>query len=90
MIIGIILIVLVVLLVLWAISLQRKLVVLDENVNNAMSGIGVNLSSRWDALVALLDLTKGYAEHEYKTLQDVVSARSAVLGCVFQRSFSRL
>lgn len=80
MIIGIILIVLLVILVLWAISLQRKLVVLDENVNNAMSGIGVMLSSRWDALVALLDLTKGYAEHEYKTLQDVVAARSAISG----------
>ena len=38
---------------------QRKLVAMDENINNAMGQIGVQLSSRWDALTALLDLTKG-------------------------------
>jgi LemA protein len=52
--------------VLWAISTQRKLVVLDENISNAMSQIGVQLSSRFDALSALLDLTKGYAKHEMR------------------------
>ena len=56
---------LVVIIILWIISAQRSLTALDENVNNAMSQIGVQLSSRWDALTALLDLTKGYAEHEY-------------------------
>ena len=30
----------------WIISTQRRLVVMDENVNNAMSQIGVQLSSR--------------------------------------------
>ena len=54
--------------VLWIISTQRKLVVLDENISNAMSQIGVQLSSRFDALTALLDLTKGYAKHESDTL----------------------
>lgn len=34
----------------WIISTQRRLVVMDENVNNAMSQIGVQLSSRFDAL----------------------------------------
>ncbi|MDW8802726.1 hypothetical protein P8V03_16390 [Clostridium sp. A1-XYC3] len=48
--------------VLWTISTQRKLVVLDENISNAMSQIGVQLSSRFDALTALLDLIKGYAK----------------------------
>lgn len=43
----------------WIISTQRRLVVMDENVNNAMSQIGVQLSSRFDALTALLDLAKG-------------------------------
>ena len=50
----------VVLVVLWFISVQRMLVSLDENVNNAMSQIGVNLTSRFDALTGLLDLVKGY------------------------------
>ena len=59
----------------WLVATQRKLAVLDENINNAMSRIGVLLSSRFDALTALLDLTKGYAEHEYKTISDTVKSR---------------
>lgn len=64
--------------VLWFISVQRKLVALDENINNALGQIGVQLSSRWDALTALLDLTKGYAQHEYKTISDTIKMRSDV------------
>ncbi|MEG1918494.1 MAG: LemA family protein, partial [Oscillospiraceae bacterium] len=56
----IVLAVLLILVVSWGMSTQRRLVVLDENINNAMSQIGVQLSSRFDALSALLDLTKGY------------------------------
>lgn len=74
----IILAVIIVVVVLWFISAQRKLVVMDENINNAMSQIGVQLSSRWDALTALLDLTKGYAEHEYKTLSDTIKMRTSI------------
>ena len=74
----IIAIVILALVVLWFISTQRKLVVMDENINNAMSQIGVQLSSRWDALTALLDLTKGYAEHKYKTLSDTIRMRSTI------------
>ena len=54
--------------VIWGIGVQRRLVAMDENVNNAMSQIGVQLSSRFDALTALLDLAKGYAAHESQTL----------------------
>ena len=69
----------VVVLILWLVSTQRKLAVMDENVNNSLSQIGVLLSSRFDALTALLELTKGYAEHEYKTLSDTVNARRSVI-----------
>lgn len=68
----------VVVLLMWFISAQRMLAMLDENINNAMSQIGVQLSSRWDALSALLDLAKGYAEHEYKTLSETIRARRPV------------
>jgi LemA protein len=63
----------------WLISTQRKLVVLDENVSNAMSQIGVQLSSRFDALTALLDLTKGYAKHESETLIETIKSRRSVI-----------
>ena len=75
---AIVLIIVLILLVLWFISTQRRLVAMDENINNAMSQIGVQLSSRWDALTALLDLTKGYAEHEYKTLSETIKMRSGI------------
>ena len=65
--------------VLWIISIQRKLVVLDENVTNAMSQIGVQLLSRLDALTALLDLAKGYARHESEALIETIRSRRIVI-----------
>ncbi|MDD2971200.1 MAG: LemA family protein [Lachnospiraceae bacterium] len=79
MMIVIVLVVLVVILGLWFMSTQRTLVVLDENINNAMSQIGVQLSSRFDALTALLDLTKGYAQHESETLIETIKSRRSVI-----------
>ena len=73
------LVVLVVIVAFWIMSTQRKLVVLDENINNAMSQIGVQLSSRFDALSALLDLTKGYAKHESETLIETIKSRRSVI-----------
>lgn len=74
----VIILIIIAILVLWFISVQRKLVAMDENINNSMSQIGVQLSSRWDALTALSELTKGYAEHEYKTLSDTIKMRASV------------
>lgn len=67
------------LIILWVISIQRKLVVLDENISNAMSQIGVQLSSRFDALTALLDFTKSYAEHESETLIETIKSRRRLI-----------
>ena len=75
----IIIVLLVILVAGWVMSTQRRLVVMDENINNAMSQIGVQLSSRFDALTALLDLAKGYAAHESGTLEEVTKARTAVM-----------
>lgn len=67
-------------LVMWFISTQRDLVSKDENCKNALSQIGVQQSSRWDALTALVELVKSYNEYEYNTLKDVISARSNTNG----------
>ena len=75
----IIIVLLVVLLAGWVMSTQRRLVVMDENINNAMSQIGVQLSSRFDALTALLDLAKGYAAHESQTLIETIKSRRSVI-----------
>lgn len=75
----IIVIAIIVFLVLWVISCQRRLTVMDENVNNAMAQIGVQIASRFDVLIALLDLTKGYAVHESQTLIETIKSRRIVI-----------
>lgn len=69
---------LVAILVVWGISVQRNLVHLDELTGNALSQIGVQQQSRWDALTALAEMTKGYSEHEYRTLQEVIAQRQPI------------
>ena len=49
--------------------------VLDEMANNALSQIGVQLTSRWDAVTALVKLTKDYARHEHDTLVEAIEKR---------------
>jgi len=68
------------LLVLWFISVQRNLINRDELCKNSLSQIGVQQKSRWDALTALVELTKSYNEHEYNTLRDVIAMRKNITG----------
>ena len=68
------------LLVLWVIGVQRKLVEKDELCKNALSQIGVQQASRWDALTALVEFVKSYNEHEYNTLRDVIAQRKNITG----------
>lgn len=62
----------------WIISIQRSFVALDENINNAMSQIAVQLSSRWDALTSLIALTKEYAPNEYEPLIEATKTRRSI------------
>lgn len=78
--IFIILIAIVAIMILWFIGSQRNLVTLDEMCKNAMSQIGVQQNSRWDALNGLADLTKQYDNHEYNTLMDVINQRRSIVG----------
>lgn len=74
----IIIIAIVAILVLWVISVQRKLVKHEEICKNGLSQIGVQQTSRWDALKALAELTKGYSDHEYKTMTDTIAQRRPI------------
>ncbi len=65
--------------VLWTISTYQRLVMLDENIGSAMSQIGVQVSSRFDALITILNLTKAYAMCESEMMIDTIkSSRSAI------------
>jgi LemA protein len=67
------------LIILWVISTQRRLVMLDENISNAMNQIEVQLSSRFDALTALLNLTRSCSRPESDILIDSIkSVRKAI------------
>ena len=74
----IIIIAIVAILVLWVISVQRKLVKQEEICKNGLSQIGVQQTSRWDALKALAELTKGYSDYEYKTMTDTIAQRRPI------------
>ena len=62
-------------LVLWGISVQNKLVQSDELCNNALKQINVQQVSRYDALQALIKLTREYASYESETLEKVIAQR---------------
>lgn len=65
-------------LVFWIISVQRSLVGMVANIDNAMSQIGVQLSSQWEILTSLLDLTERYTNHECVTLAETMKERHSI------------
>ncbi len=71
----VIIIAVVAVLAMWVISVQNKLVKSDEFCNNALKQINVQQISRYDALQALIKLTREYASYEADTLQKIVEAR---------------
>lgn len=73
-----VIVILIIAVVAWAIRVQNSLVRSDELCGNALSQIGVQQASRWDALTALADLTKGYSDQEYRTLTEVIRARQGI------------
>ena len=66
------------LLVIWVIGVQNKLVKSDEICNNALKQINVQQISRYDALQALVKLTREYASYEADTLDKIVKERKIV------------
>lgn len=63
----------------WIILTQRKLLTLDENVGNAMSQIGTQLSGCFDAIMTLLELIKDYDWYEGESLADLVKSRRGLI-----------
>jgi LemA protein len=83
-----------VLLAAWCVLAYNALVRSRNKVDEAWSGIDVQLKRRHDLVPNLVETVKGYAAHERETLQDVTEARLAAVeasepGAV-QRAESRL
>jgi LemA protein len=62
---------------LWAIVSYNALVRARNKVDEAWSGIDVQLKRRHDLVPNLVETVKGYAAHERETLEAVTAARSA-------------
>lgn len=68
------------LVVLWAIAAYNGFVAMKYNIDKAWSNIDVLLKQRFDELPKLIEVCKGYMQHERDTLEAVIKARSAVSG----------
>lgn len=64
---------------LWLISAYNKLVSLRNKVEEAWSGIDVQLKRRYDLIPNLVNTVKGYAAHESDTLEKVIQARNQAI-----------
>lgn len=60
-------------------ALYNRLVVLRNRVDNAWAQIAVQLKRRYDLIPNLVEAVKGYMEHESRTLQAVIEARSGAM-----------
>ena len=76
---SIAIIAIVALVVLWVISTHRRLAILDEHIGSAMNQLGLQLSCRFDCLMSLLELIKGYSQYESEALIKTVSFRRSAI-----------
>jgi LemA protein len=67
------------LLALWVVLAYNQLVKARNKVDEAWSGIDVQLKRRHDLVPNLVETVKGYAAHERETLQNVTEARAAAV-----------
>ena len=75
----VILIGLAVLLILYFVGTYNGLVVLKTRIQEALSGIDVQLKRRADLIPNLVEAVKGYAKHEKTVFAEVTKARSALM-----------
>ncbi len=60
----------------YAVSIYNRLVKLKQMVNEAWSGISVQLKRRSDLIPNLLETVKGYASHEKELFENVTELRA--------------
>ena len=61
--------------VVWYISTSNKLNRAVVKIDEALSGIDVALTKRYDVLTKMIDVVKSYAKHEKETLFEVIKLR---------------
>jgi len=69
-----------VLFVVYLVASYNGFVVLKTRIQEALSGIDVQLKRRADLIPNLVETVKGYAKHEKSVFAEVTKARSALMG----------
>ena len=67
-------------LLVWAVAVYNRLVVLRNRIANAFGQIDVQLKRRYDLIPNLVEVAKGYLQHEAATLEAVIKARGQAQG----------
>ncbi len=67
---------------LWFVATMNRFRVLQVKINEALSGIDVALTKRFDVLTKMWDLAKKYMEYEQSTLERVVKLRQGAKATV--------
>lgn len=76
---GIILIGAAVLLVLYLVGMYNGFIILRTRIQEALSGIDVQLKRRADLIPNLVETVKGYAKHEKEVFENVTKARASMM-----------
>lgn len=76
LIVGIVVVVLIIIIVGWFISTSNKFKRMNVKIDEALSGIDVALTKRYDLLTKAVATAKGYAKHEQETLEKIISMRN--------------
>lgn len=72
-------VILLVIVLIWMVYTYNKLIRQRNMVNNQNSQIDIQLKRRFDLIPNLVEIVKGYANHEKTTLEGVVLARNTFL-----------
>ena len=77
---GYVALVIVAVLVVWAVAVYNRLRTNKNQVENAFAQIDVQLKRRHDLIPNLVEVARGYMQHEASTLEAVTRARSQAVG----------
>ena len=75
---GVVILGLIVLFLIFLISVSNKFARKNVKIDEALSGIEVALTKRYDTLTKMADVAKAYAKHEMETLTMVISMRKGM------------
>lgn len=75
----IVIVVILVLAAVWAVSCYNSFVMTKNRAEEAMSALEAHMKQRYDLIPNLVETVKGYAGHESRTLENVISARNRAM-----------